>query len=179
VGNVRCAWWSGKTLSLGPAATDAKSNKIASILEPLALLALKGCIVSVDATGAQRATAEQVVCPGHRPCAGGQRQAARAPYREHRLPGTSKNPVPGIVRDAKRNVRFPLRFMFKRSGVGTSRGILAPRGHLGSFKVHYFSSVRQFDQNLLKTPAPAAKHQAQTLQCCLQRRRPRYAVFGQ
>jgi len=32
------------------------------------------------------------------------------------LKGSSKNPIPAIFRDAKRKLRFPLRFIFKRLG---------------------------------------------------------------
>ena len=46
-----------------------------------------------------------------------------------------ENPFQGIFQDAKRKLRFPLRFIFKRSGARKSRGILAPHAHLEFFEV--------------------------------------------
>jgi len=54
------AWASANRLALGQVATAQKSNEITAIPELLALLELKGCIVSIDAMGCQRAIAEQV-----------------------------------------------------------------------------------------------------------------------
>ena len=45
---------------LGQERTEAKSNEITAIPELLALLELKGCIVTIDAMGCQRAIAKQI-----------------------------------------------------------------------------------------------------------------------
>ena len=55
------AWATANRLVLGQVATDAKSNEITAIPELLQLLALKGCIVTIDAAGTQTAIAEQIV----------------------------------------------------------------------------------------------------------------------
>lgn len=51
-------------LVLGQEVTEAKSNEITAIPKLLALLELKGCIVSIDAMGCQRDIAKQIVDPG-------------------------------------------------------------------------------------------------------------------
>jgi predicted transposase YbfD/YdcC len=51
-------------LVLGQEATDEKSNEITAIPKRLELLALKGCIVTLDAMGCQRAIAEQIIDQG-------------------------------------------------------------------------------------------------------------------
>jgi hypothetical protein len=43
------AWAVDQRLLVGQIATDAKSNEIAAVPEPLAMLSLKGCIVTADA----------------------------------------------------------------------------------------------------------------------------------
>lgn len=48
-------------LSLGQVQTDAKSNEITAIPELLNLLALKGCIVTLDAMGCQISLAQQIL----------------------------------------------------------------------------------------------------------------------
>lgn len=58
------AFASANRLSLGQIATEAKSNEITAIPELLKLLQLKGCIVSIDAMGCQRAIAEAIVAQG-------------------------------------------------------------------------------------------------------------------
>jgi predicted transposase YbfD/YdcC len=58
------AWASANRLSLGQVATAEKSNEITAIPELLALLELKGCIVSIDAMGCQRAIAKQIHAQG-------------------------------------------------------------------------------------------------------------------
>lgn len=55
------AWACESRLVLAQEATDAKSNEITAIPKLLALLELKGCIVTVDAMGCQRTIAEQIV----------------------------------------------------------------------------------------------------------------------
>lgn len=55
------AWATANRLVLGQVATAAKSNEITAIPELLRLLALKGCIVTIDAAGTQTAIAEQIV----------------------------------------------------------------------------------------------------------------------
>lgn len=49
------------SLVLGQVQTDSKSNEISAIPELLQLLELKGCLVSIDAMGCQKAIAEQLV----------------------------------------------------------------------------------------------------------------------
>ena len=55
------AWACDNRLVLGQQATDEKSNEITAIPKLLELLALKGCIVTIDAMGCQRAIAEQII----------------------------------------------------------------------------------------------------------------------
>src|SRR5215210_2557615 len=54
------AWATASGLVLGQQATDAKSNEITAIPHLLRLLALEGCVVTIDAMGCQRAIAAQV-----------------------------------------------------------------------------------------------------------------------
>ena len=58
------AWASTNRLVLGQEATEEKSNEITAIPKLLELLELKGCIVTIDAMGCQRAIAEQIVAQG-------------------------------------------------------------------------------------------------------------------
>ena len=58
------AWGSRNRLVLGQEATEEKSNEITAIPKLLELLELKGCIVSIDAMGCQRAIAEQIIDQG-------------------------------------------------------------------------------------------------------------------
>lgn len=51
-------------LVLGQVKTDDKSNEISAIPELLAMLELKGCLVSIDAMGCQKDIAEQIVAQG-------------------------------------------------------------------------------------------------------------------
>jgi predicted transposase YbfD/YdcC len=53
------AWATASGLVLGQEATDAKSNEITAIPHLLRLLALEGCVVTIDAMGCQRAIAVQ------------------------------------------------------------------------------------------------------------------------
>lgn len=55
------AWAAHNRLVLGQEATEEKSNEITAIPNLLSLLALKGCIVTIDAMGCQRSIAEQIV----------------------------------------------------------------------------------------------------------------------
>lgn len=55
------AWACQNRLVLGQEATEEKSNEITAIPKLLALLELKGCIVTLDAMGCQRAIAEQII----------------------------------------------------------------------------------------------------------------------
>lgn len=55
------AWACQNRLVLGQEATDEKSNEITAIPNLLTLLELKGCIVTLDAMGCQRAIAAQIV----------------------------------------------------------------------------------------------------------------------
>src|ERR1043165_7865531 len=54
------AWATASGLVLGQEATDAKSNEITAIPHLLQLLALDGCVVTIDAMGCQRAIAAQL-----------------------------------------------------------------------------------------------------------------------
>ena len=58
------AWCCEQRLVLGQLATDEKSNEITAIPKLLALLALDGRIVTIDAMGCQRAIARQIVGQG-------------------------------------------------------------------------------------------------------------------
>jgi predicted transposase YbfD/YdcC len=58
------AWASEYGLSLGQFACAEKSNEITAIPELLKLVDIKGAIITIDAMGAQRAIAEQVVAGG-------------------------------------------------------------------------------------------------------------------
>ena len=55
------AWATENRLLLGGLSTETKSNEISTIPKLLALLDLKGCIVTIDAVGCQRNIAEQIV----------------------------------------------------------------------------------------------------------------------
>ena len=54
------AWGCRNGVVLGQVKTDEKSNEIAAVPELLEKLELKGCIVTLDAMGCQRALAKQV-----------------------------------------------------------------------------------------------------------------------
>jgi len=55
------AWASSNHLVLGQVKVDDKSNEITAIPELLRLLSLKGCIVTIDAMGCQKAIAQEIV----------------------------------------------------------------------------------------------------------------------
>lgn len=59
--HVVSAWSSANRLVLGQRAVDAKSNEITAIPELLKVLDLKGCIVTLDSMGCQRAIAKKIV----------------------------------------------------------------------------------------------------------------------
>jgi predicted transposase YbfD/YdcC len=58
------AWASENGVVLGQRKVDTKSNEITAIPALLDLLLLKGCIVTIDAMGCQRAIAEKIVAQG-------------------------------------------------------------------------------------------------------------------
>lgn len=58
------AWAGANRLALGQVATAEKSNEITAIPELLKCLELKGCIVTIDAMGCQKAIAEQIIAQG-------------------------------------------------------------------------------------------------------------------
>jgi predicted transposase YbfD/YdcC len=58
------AWATANGVVLGQRKVDAKSNAITAIPELLDLLALKGCIVTIDAMGRQRTIAQKIVEQG-------------------------------------------------------------------------------------------------------------------
>jgi predicted transposase YbfD/YdcC len=59
------AWCSANGgLVIGQTKTDSKSNEITAIPDLLQLLAIKGCIVTIDAMGCQTAIAEQILAQG-------------------------------------------------------------------------------------------------------------------
>jgi predicted transposase YbfD/YdcC len=58
------AWGSEAGLVLGQIATDAKSNEITAVPKLLAMLSLKGTIVTADALNCQRGIAQQIIDQG-------------------------------------------------------------------------------------------------------------------
>lgn len=58
------AWASASGITLAQVATEAKSNEITAIPALLNLLALDGCVVTLDAMGCQTAIAEQIIAQG-------------------------------------------------------------------------------------------------------------------
>ena len=66
LGALHCvsAWASDFGLSLGQVACEEKSNEITAIPELLRLVDIKGAIITIDAMGAQKAIAEQIVDGG-------------------------------------------------------------------------------------------------------------------
>jgi predicted transposase YbfD/YdcC len=58
------AWGCDQRLVLAQIATDAKSNEITAVPKLLAMLSLKGTIVTTDALNCQRAIAQQIVDQG-------------------------------------------------------------------------------------------------------------------
>jgi predicted transposase YbfD/YdcC len=58
------AWASENGLVLGQLKTEEKSNEITAIPELLRVLAIKGCLVTIDAMGCQKAIAKQIVEQG-------------------------------------------------------------------------------------------------------------------
>jgi predicted transposase YbfD/YdcC len=58
------AWAVNSRVVLGQRATEAKSNEITAIPELLETLMLRGCIVTIDAMGCQKAIAEKIVDRG-------------------------------------------------------------------------------------------------------------------
>ncbi len=62
--HIVSAWASEEGIALGQVATDAKSNEITAIPELLALLDIKGCLVSIDAMGCQTEIAETILQQG-------------------------------------------------------------------------------------------------------------------
>ena len=58
------AWASENGAVLGQRKVDTKSNEITAIPELLDLLALNGCIVTIDALGCQRTFAQKIVDQG-------------------------------------------------------------------------------------------------------------------
>jgi predicted transposase YbfD/YdcC len=59
--HIVSAWSSANQLSLGQTKVDEKSNEITAIPRLLEVLALKGCIVTIDAMGCQRDIAEKII----------------------------------------------------------------------------------------------------------------------
>lgn len=59
--HVVSAWASENRITLGQVKTEEKSNEITAIPELLNLLEIKGCIVTIDAMGCQKAIAEKIV----------------------------------------------------------------------------------------------------------------------
>ena len=58
------AWASQNRLVLGQVKVDEKSNEITAIPQLLAVLDLEGCVVTIDAMGAQKAIAQQIIAGG-------------------------------------------------------------------------------------------------------------------
>jgi predicted transposase YbfD/YdcC len=55
------AWANANQLALGQVKVDEKSNEITAIPKLLEILALKGCIITIDAMGCQRAIVDKIV----------------------------------------------------------------------------------------------------------------------
>jgi predicted transposase YbfD/YdcC len=62
--NVVSAWACGSRVVLGQLACEEKSNEITAIPKLLEMLALDGCIVTIDAMGTQKEIAEKIVNRG-------------------------------------------------------------------------------------------------------------------
>jgi len=62
--HIVSAWASANLLVLAQERVDAKSNELTAIPELLRVLALKGCLVSIDAIGCQKDLAQQVLDQG-------------------------------------------------------------------------------------------------------------------
>ena len=58
------AWASANRVVLGQVKTDEKSNEIKAIPRLLELLAVQGCIVTIDAMGCQKAIAHKIIDKG-------------------------------------------------------------------------------------------------------------------
>ena len=58
------AWSADNGIVLGQVKTEEKSNEITAIPKLLKILALKGCIITIDAMGCQKAIASQIVDQG-------------------------------------------------------------------------------------------------------------------
>jgi len=58
------AWCESNRLVLGQLATDEKSNEITAIPRLLEMLDIRGCVVTIDAIGCQKAIAKQIVDQG-------------------------------------------------------------------------------------------------------------------
>jgi predicted transposase YbfD/YdcC len=58
------AWAAENRLVLGQVNVDEKSNEITAIPELLKVLALNGCIVTLDAMGTQKTIAKQIIDQG-------------------------------------------------------------------------------------------------------------------
>ena len=59
--HIVSAWSKANQLSLGQVKTDEKSNEITAIPKLLNVLALKGCLVTIDAMGCQRDIAAKII----------------------------------------------------------------------------------------------------------------------
>ncbi len=79
------AWARSNRLTLGQVKVDEKSNEITAIPELLRLLHIKGCIVTIDAMGAQKEIAEQICKQGadYAPLAQGQSAESEGRSRGH------------------------------------------------------------------------------------------------
>ena len=58
------AWATANCISLGQVVVDAKSNEITAIPQLLEMLAISGCLVTIDAMGCQTEIAEKIVAAG-------------------------------------------------------------------------------------------------------------------
>ena len=59
--HVVSAWACQNSLLLGQVQTDKKSNEITAIPQLLKLLSIKGCIVTIDAMGCQKAITQEII----------------------------------------------------------------------------------------------------------------------
>lgn len=62
--HIVSAWANRNGISLGQKVVDEKTNEITAIPELLAMLVIKGCIITIDAMGCQKSIAEVIVEKG-------------------------------------------------------------------------------------------------------------------
>jgi len=118
--HIVSAYASMNRVTLGQVAVDEKSNEITAIPKLLELLTLKGCIVTIDAMGCQKAIAEQIV-------------SKQADYVL-------------MVKDNQAGLKEQLVKVFQRGdGVKTDRDVTCGHGRVETRTCHVTSSLRFLD----------------------------------